>query len=263
MFRHFTEIFLFMCLPSSLMAGTFLGLQPGSSTKRATDEVLGKPAKVIIEGEVYDYSPEKYDAHRISVRFGKDTQIIEAIDLYLKERYDKSRYKDWFDLSPPDQSIISGGNLVEFYLPQGISLHYGGKDDSTPVEFFSHFDPVLFYELSGHSPEENAFLQEEPQADIPVHQGTAVKKSDEVETDEGIKTHRTGITSEPQKPESPPLLPGIKIPPKADEIRPGEDFEPDRTGIETEPRKPKSPPPLPGIRGQGGSRLPEFPFRSG
>lgn len=137
-------IFLMLVVSISSLRADFEGLQPGISTKKEADRVLGRPIRVIREGIRYDYDPTKYDARRISIKFKKNTQIIETIDLYMKEKYRKSQYKEWFDLKKRvNTEIDNQGNLVEYYHPAVIALHYEGADNSLPVAYFSHFDPGL------------------------------------------------------------------------------------------------------------------------
>ncbi len=127
---------------SFAFGGTWKGLNPGVSKKADADRVLGSPIKEVIRGERYDYNPTSQDTSRISIKFNKNTQIIESIDIYMKIQYDRSRYKEWFELGEPaKKEMDANGNLVEYYLPQKVSLHYAGVKDSNPVEFFSHFAP--------------------------------------------------------------------------------------------------------------------------
>lgn len=123
-------------------AGTFEGLEPGVSTKADADRVLGPPIREVVAGVRYDYDPSPYDARRISIRFDPQTGRIVKIDLHLAGSYGKSDYRDWFELGQPSSiTRDDDGNLVERYLPQAISLHYTGPDDSFQVAFFRHFAP--------------------------------------------------------------------------------------------------------------------------
>jgi tetratricopeptide (TPR) repeat protein len=62
----------------------------------------------------------------------------------MKTQYDRSRYKEWFELGEPaKKEMDANGNLVEYYLPQKVSLHYAGANASNSVEFFSHFAPSM------------------------------------------------------------------------------------------------------------------------
>lgn len=129
---------------SFAFGGTWKGLNPGVSKKTDVDRVLGSPIKEVIKGERYDYNPTSQDTSRVSIKFSKNTQIIESIDIYMKTQYDKSRYKEWFELGEPAKKEMDAkGNFVEYYLPQKISLHYAGANASNPVEFFSHFAPSI------------------------------------------------------------------------------------------------------------------------
>ena len=115
-------LFFFVIFASS---GIFEGLEPGVSTKKDADQVLGTPIREIIPGERYDYDPTKYDARRISIKFNMETQVIETIDLYFLGKYKKPQYKEWFELDEPEKTASDPhGNLIEYYTKDGISLHF-------------------------------------------------------------------------------------------------------------------------------------------
>lgn len=99
--------------------------------KKDAASILGKPVTEKMPGMRYEYAP-KEDAHdRILVTFERDTGIIKTINPYFKEKQTKQQFVEQFHLNHPDKIAISAdGNLVEYYLPQGISLHYDGPDDS-------------------------------------------------------------------------------------------------------------------------------------
>lgn len=125
-------------------AGDFEGLRPGVAKKADADRVLGAPIREVIRGQRFDYDPSRHDARRISVKFNFDTQIIETIDLYFLAPYPKAQLQKWFELGTPARtSTGANGNLIEYYLPQGLALHYSGPDAASEVESFSHFDPSL------------------------------------------------------------------------------------------------------------------------
>jgi len=125
-----------------LHSGTFESLEPGVSTKTDADRMLGPPIREIVAGVRYDYDPSKYGARRISIQFDAQTMKIVKIDLHLEKTYAKSDYRDWFGFGEPSSTRTDDdGNLVETYLPQAISLHYSGPDDSFQVAYFRHFDP--------------------------------------------------------------------------------------------------------------------------
>ena len=133
---------LILCWCTLTSAGTFEGLEPGVSRKTDADRVLGPPIREIVAGVRYDYDPSKYGASRISIQFDPQTETIVKIDLHLETDYAKSDYREWFELGEPSSTRTDDdGNLVENYLPQAISLHYSGPDDSFQVGYFCHFDP--------------------------------------------------------------------------------------------------------------------------
>jgi tetratricopeptide (TPR) repeat protein len=135
-------IFLLVSAPAdSAFGGEFEGLQPGVSRKADADRVLGAPIRELIPGEQYDYDPSKHDSRRISIRYYRDTQVVQTIDLYLAAVYPKETYKGWFNLGTPTKTESdANGRFVEYYAPEGLALHYTGPDVNSGVEFFSHYD---------------------------------------------------------------------------------------------------------------------------
>ena len=122
-------------------AGEFEGLTPGVSRKADADRVLGSPVREVVPGTRFDYDPAKHDARRISITFHGGDQVIDSIDLYFKTSYPKSQYQQWFKLEAPARTAFDGdGNLIEYYSPAGLALHFSGPDDQWPVAFFSHVD---------------------------------------------------------------------------------------------------------------------------
>jgi len=98
----------------------------------------------VIRGQRYDYDPSKHEARRISLKFNPNTQVIETIDLYFQVPYPKAQLQKWFELGAPARTALDpNGNLIEYYLPQGVALYYTGPNAASEVEFFSHFDPNL------------------------------------------------------------------------------------------------------------------------
>ena len=131
--------FVILCAVSLVVAGDFEGLTPGVSRKADADRVLGPPVREVVPGTRFDYDPAKHDARRISITYNSDGQVIKTIDLYFKTNYAKSQYQQWFKLEAPARTAFDGdGNLIEYYSPAGLALHYDGPDDQSPVEFFSH-----------------------------------------------------------------------------------------------------------------------------
>jgi hypothetical protein len=142
MIKRIVASILVVCSCCVLEAGTFEGLDPGASTKADADRALGPPVREVVTGARYDYDASKYGARRISIQFDPQTQIIVKIDLHLDRNYAKTDYREWFGFGEPSSTGTDDeGNLVESYLPQAISLHYTGPDDSFEVAFFRHFDP--------------------------------------------------------------------------------------------------------------------------
>lgn len=135
---------LLICVLWTAVAGDFEGLRPGVSKKADADRVLGPPLREVLRGQKYDYDPSKHDARRISLKFNPNTQVIETIDLYFQVPYPKAQFQKWFELGAPARTASeANGNLIEYYLPQGVALHYTGPDAASEVDWFSHFDPNL------------------------------------------------------------------------------------------------------------------------
>lgn len=127
---------------AALDAGTYKGLEPGSSTRAEVERVLGQPIRTVESGARYDYRPVGEDSARLSVEFDPRNERVVAIDLYFTEQYSKEDYRDWFELGAPSSTRRSAsGNLVEVYDDAGISLHFTGSGGDSLVEFFRHFDP--------------------------------------------------------------------------------------------------------------------------
>jgi len=172
---------------SFAFGGTWKGLNPGVSKKTDVDRVLGSPIKEVIKGERYDYNPNSQDRSRISIKFSKNTQIIESIDIYLKTQYDKSQYREWFELGEPaKKEMDANGNLVEYYLPQKVSLHYTGANASNPVEFFSHFAPAVL--------EREKVAKPSPQKKVPEQERSVYSKPTPIEPPRVIPEVKMGIS---------------------------------------------------------------------
>jgi len=126
----------------SLSASSYMNLTPGYSTKEDADRVLGMPVKEMAQGRCYDYQPEPHEASRVSVSFKPDTHVIEGIDIYFRGEYHKAQLKEWLGLGEPAATGIDAeGNFFEAYKPEGISLHFAGKDDAACVRYYKQFDP--------------------------------------------------------------------------------------------------------------------------
>jgi tetratricopeptide (TPR) repeat protein len=140
--RLIIVLFLVIGLVLPALGAEYKGLKPGVSTKADADRVLGAPIREITKGVRYDYPVADEDALRVSISFAPGSLVIKTIDLYQADLYDKAQYRKWFNLEDPAKSETDAqGRLVEYYPAQGIALHFLGEDPSSPVEYFSHFDP--------------------------------------------------------------------------------------------------------------------------
>ncbi|MBN2345667.1 MAG: hypothetical protein JXO51_04690 [Candidatus Aminicenantes bacterium] len=157
-----------LSLVLQVAAAEYRGLQPGVSTKADADRILGAPVKEVARGARYNYPVKGEDALRVSIAFSPGSLVIEAIDLYPVDLFEKSQYQKWFGLEKPDKSEKDGrGRRVEHYLPQGIALHFLGAEASSPVEYFSHFDPQTLGEGGGgHEAAKEAPALTSPQGSV-------------------------------------------------------------------------------------------------
>lgn len=131
-------VFLFVSGIGVCRAGTYLGLEPGVSTKAEADKALGAPIKEIVRDTEYEYAPQP-DTRRVSIKFAKKTQVIESIDIYSQEPHLKRQYVEWFQLGSPEKTgRDERGRLVEYYGEAGMALHFAGPDEGSAVESFSH-----------------------------------------------------------------------------------------------------------------------------
>jgi tetratricopeptide (TPR) repeat protein len=126
-------------VPPGVGADSYFGLSPGVSTKQDADGILGNPVREVVRGTRYDYAAEEHEAKRLSVTFRDG--VIQTISIYFMKPYAKRQLAEWFDLGKPTKTEINDeGNLVEFYIDKGISLHYEGPTDAAKAKLLSHFD---------------------------------------------------------------------------------------------------------------------------
>jgi tetratricopeptide (TPR) repeat protein len=138
------SVLLVLSFAPLVYSGTYAGLKPGVSAKQDADRILGKPLREIIEGVRYEYKAQDLDIRLLAITLGRDTQLIEKIEIFSQEHYSKAQYLRWFGLGKPDiQRTGNDGNLVQYYIDKGIALYYAGPDDSHPITGLSHFNPLL------------------------------------------------------------------------------------------------------------------------
>ena len=122
-----------------------MGLEPGLSKKSDADRVLGKPLREIMKGEKYEYDSKGIEARQLTISFNKATQIIEMIEIFPQRSITKAKYQKWLGLKVPEVTQKhSNGNLIEYYVDQGIAFLYSGPQDTYPIENFAHFNPLAF-----------------------------------------------------------------------------------------------------------------------
>ncbi len=141
--RYLVYAMIIILFSSMVYAGTYMymGLKPGISTKQDVDNTLGAPLREIIRDVRYDYPTEGHNLRRISATFYKDTHILQAVSLYFDDAYRKNQFKEWFNLKEPTEiRIDANGNLVEYYLPEGIALYFEGSSDNDSIKTISYFD---------------------------------------------------------------------------------------------------------------------------
>jgi len=138
----------------AVTAGSYRDLQPDVSTREDVERVLGAPLREIVEGQRYDYAGDNEDTRRISIRFRRETGLIEAIDVYPSSAYSVAQYREWFRLQTPDrEEYDADGNLIQLYDPQGMALHFEGSDQSSGVRFFRHRARVVEPQVTGSRPD--------------------------------------------------------------------------------------------------------------
>jgi tetratricopeptide (TPR) repeat protein len=144
---------LFLAGSTYSHGGTFMDLEPGTAKKSDADRVLGGSGREIIGADRYEYKPEDPDIDRVSIKVNRGTGVIEQIDIHpgTGKMYYKSHYKKWFDLGEPSKTGFDyyPGDpklhkaLVEYYVKEGIALHYRDDHEGSSVAYFSHFDPKI------------------------------------------------------------------------------------------------------------------------
>lgn len=143
-------VFLTLLIPAVAFGGEYEGLNPGVSTKADAKEVFGPPVREVKKGLKYDYNPKSSQVSRISINYRKKTGLIKTLEMYFRIKYKKSRLKELLELDRPVETRSdSVGNLVEFYMPQEVSLHFAGPDATHPVKYISHFDPEILEKGKG------------------------------------------------------------------------------------------------------------------
>jgi len=121
-----------------IWAGLFPGIEPGKSTKDVVDSVLGPPLTQVPGRSRYEYGGPPYLFKTISVEYDPQTWVVKSIDIHLTPETDKDLYEDLFGLGTPTSTRRDErGNLIEYYLPQAVTLHYSGPNDTYPVEYFT------------------------------------------------------------------------------------------------------------------------------
>lgn len=129
---------------STAAAGTYLGLEPGISTRAEVERALGAPIREIEVGRSCEYDP-RGSGRRILVRYRARGSLVEWIELEPDRPYERADYYGWFELGEPTAvTVDEAGRRVEYHLVQGVSLHFDGPDERAPVVFFRHFDRDLF-----------------------------------------------------------------------------------------------------------------------
>lgn len=120
-------------------AGRFAGIEPGRSTKEDVRTILGEPLATTSDAERLDYDGTRYQAKVISVKYSPQDSVVDDIDIYPAPETFKKDYQRWFGLAAPTSTERDErGNLVEYYFPQAVALHYQGSTDAGPIVYFTH-----------------------------------------------------------------------------------------------------------------------------
>ena len=140
-FAGIVTTLLLLTAVSLCFGQAYTDLEPGVSTKRDVDKLLGRPVKELVRAVKYEYAPLQDDVLRVLVEFHGNGQVVKTIEIYPRDSYYKGQYLVWFELERPDKSMKDKNDrLVEYYTSDGVAFHYSGPDDSSVIEFFSYFD---------------------------------------------------------------------------------------------------------------------------
>ena len=140
---HWVMVLLLLFSLQTALAGTFMNLEPGVSTKVDVDRVLGRPTRVVVAEERYEYEKKETQTRRIMVTYYPNNKVIEHIDIHPLDSNTKGKYKSWLNLKQPQKkSKDANGNYIEYYMKKGVALYCDGPDDTATVRYFSHFDPA-------------------------------------------------------------------------------------------------------------------------
>ena len=123
----------------------FARLLPGISLLPDVEKELGEPEKVLFGGMRCEYKAKENDIAKIIVTYDNDKVV--SINKYYSKAQTREAVKDKFSLKSPAKTITDADdNLVEYYYPQNISLHYLDENIDSGVIMISEFTEGLFVE---------------------------------------------------------------------------------------------------------------------
>lgn len=225
--KIFILLIVFMSAGVSIYAADFCGLTPGKSTLKDVDKALGKPSAEIISGRRYEYLSKDKEYKRILITIDEDTNIIEAVNVFLAEEKKKDELLKRYRLKEPVKiSNDIDDKRIEYYQPQAIALHYSGKDAQSSVVMLRYFNPQMLIKEKSGPKEETASAQKVEAAKLPgvitytpevmkeIGHETSVEKKAEPIKVQPIRQPAQSISSLPQVPQPQPQKETKPIPEK-------------------------------------------------
>jgi len=103
-------VFLFI-LPLALKCFgecTYQGLTPGKSTRKDAESVLGQPVNKVSE-TVHEFGP-KWSAKKIFVRYGKVSNVVHQIEVFLAEPVNPSDARMYFNFDSSADDPFGGNS---------------------------------------------------------------------------------------------------------------------------------------------------------
>jgi len=143
-------VFFIMCfVVTDVWAGSFKGVQPGSSTYEVAVELLGEPTQEVVKNTRYTFESGNDDLSLLSIVVNAESRIVEKVELYPDAETKRDEYRSWFGLAeePFSSKIDKGGELVEYFWPQAVSLHFTGETSESKVSFISLLPDDYFSDI--------------------------------------------------------------------------------------------------------------------
>jgi hypothetical protein len=137
--------FILLCFPFVLSAETsYLGLQPGTSSRADAERILGPPVSPISE-TLFEYGPQS-TAAKVYVQYRRNSSIVERIEILLSEKSERFSLLSSLKLSDRASTTeVSKGRMMEYFgSPHYIVLTYSGDDASSGIRRIGYYSKQLF-----------------------------------------------------------------------------------------------------------------------